>query len=76
LTIPPDIIPAGRSFSKVITPLKLLAGEPIGGKSKLAGKITPGLIPNGKSGILLFIRQNDNQIKEHLTVDISEKKLQ
>ena len=76
LTIPPDIIPAGRSFSKEITPLKLLAREPLSGKSKLAGKITPGLIPNGKSGILLFIRQNDNQIKEHLTVDITEKKLQ
>ena len=74
-TIPPDIIPAGSSFSKEITPLKLLAREPLSGKGRDAGKITPGLIPNGKSGILLFIRQNDNQIKENLTVDITEKKL-
>ena len=76
MTIPPDIIPAGRSFSKEITPFKLLACEPLSGKSKPADKITPGLIPTGKSRILLFIRQNDNQIKENLTVDFTEKKLQ
>jgi len=76
LTIPPDTIPAEHSFSKEITPLKLLAREPLTGRGRLAGKITSGPIPNGKSGILLFIRQNDNQIKENLTVNITEKKLQ
>ena len=76
LTILPDIIPAGHSFSKEITPLKLLAREPIIGKGRLAGKITSGPIPNGKSGILLFIRQNGNQIKENITVNITEKTLQ
>jgi hypothetical protein len=76
LTLPPDIIPAERTFSKEITPLKLLAREPLTGSSKLAGKITSGPIPSGKSGILLFIRQNSNQIKENLTVNITEKKLQ
>jgi hypothetical protein len=76
LTIPPDIIPAGHSFSKVITPLKLLAREPISGKSNQAGKITSGPIPNGKNGIFLFIRQNNSQVKENLTVNITEKTLQ
>jgi hypothetical protein len=75
LTIPPDIIPAGHSFSKEITPLKLLAREPITGKGNQAGKITPGPIPNGKNGIFLFIRQNGNQIKENITVNITEKTL-
>lgn len=76
LTIPPDIIPAGHSFSKEISPLKLLAREPLTGKGTKAGKITSGPIPNGESGILLFIRQNGNQIKEKITVNITEKTLQ
>jgi len=76
LTISPDIIPAGQSFSKEITPLKILAREPLIGKGKQPGKISPGPIPNGNNGILLFIRQNDNQIKENITVNITEKTLQ
>jgi len=76
LTIPPDIIPAGHSFSKEITPIKLLAREPLTGKGKQASKITPGPIPNGKNGIFLFIRQNGKQIKENITVNITEKTLQ
>jgi hypothetical protein len=76
LTIPPRIIPAGQSFSIEITPFKLLAREPITGRGKQAGKITPGLIPKGQNGILLFISQNGNQIKEKMTVKITEKTLQ
>jgi len=76
LTIPPDIIPSGQSFSKDISPLKFIAREPLTGKGRNVGKITFGLIPNGKNGILLFIRQNGNQIKEKLTVNITEKTLQ
>jgi len=76
LTISPDIIPSGHSFSKKISPLKLLARAPLTGKGNQAGKITPGPIPNGKNGIFLFIRQNGNQIKEKMTVNITEKKLQ
>jgi hypothetical protein len=76
LTIPADIIPAGESFTKDITPLKLLAREPITGKGAKAGQITTGPIPTGESGIFLFIRQNGNTIKEKMAVKISEKKLQ
>ena len=75
LTIPPDIIPAGQSFTKDITPLKLLAREPITGKGAKAGKITSGPIPTGESGIFLFIRQNGNTIKEKMTVKITEKEV-
>lgn len=76
LTIPPDVIPAGQSFTKDITPLKRLAREPITGKGVKAGKITPGPIPNGENGIFLFIRQNGNTIKEKITVKITEKEVQ
>jgi hypothetical protein len=76
LTIPPDIIPSGQSFTKDITPLKLLAREPITGKSIKAGKITSGPIPTGKNGIFLFVRQNVNMIIEKITVKITEQKIQ
>jgi len=75
LTIPSDIIPAGQSFTKDITPLKLLAREPVTGKGAKAGKITSGPIPTGESGIFLFIRQNGNTIKEKMTVKITEKEV-
>ena len=75
LTIPPDIIPSGQSFSKEISPLKLIAREPLTGRGRNAGKITPGLIPSGESGILLFIKQNDTPIKEKMAVKITEKTL-
>jgi len=75
-TIPPDTIPAGQSFTKDISPLKLVAREPLTGKGAKAGKITSGPIPAGESGIFLFIRQNGNTIKEKITVRITEKEVQ
>jgi hypothetical protein len=75
-TIPPDTISAGQSFTKDISPLKLLAREPLTGKSAKAGKITSGPIPKGESGIFLFIRQNGNSIKEKMAVKITEKEVQ
>ncbi|MBW2603093.1 MAG: hypothetical protein JRE28_02100 [Deltaproteobacteria bacterium] len=74
-TIPADIIPAGQSFTKDISPSKLLAREPLMGKGAKAGKITTGPIPNGKNGIFLFIRQNGNTIKEKISVNITEKEV-
>ena len=76
LTIPPDVIPAGQSFTKDITPLKRLAREPITGKGVKAGKITPGPIPTGENGIFLVIKQNGNTIKDKITVKITEQKVQ
>ena len=75
-TIPTDTIPAGQSFTKDISPLKLVAREPLTGKGAKAGKITSGPIPTGESGIFLFIKQNGNTIKEKITVKITEKEVQ
>jgi len=75
-TIPPDVIPAGQSFSKDITPFKLLAREPLTSKGAKAGQITTGPIPNGNNGIFLFIKQNGNTIKEKMAVKITQKEVQ
>lgn len=75
-TIPSDIIPAGQSFSKRISPYRLLARAPLARNEKNAGEISSGPIPNGENGILLFIIQNGNTIQEKLTVKITETAVQ
>lgn len=78
LTIPHDIIPAGNTFSKVISPYKLLALAPIRdtGKGLAESGINPGIIPNGKNGILLVVRQNGKEVVEQMSVSIVESKVQ
>ena len=76
LTIPPDVIPAGQTFTKEISPLKLLARAPLTSRSANAGKITTGPIPTGESGIFLFIRQGDKTIDEKMAVKITRKEVQ
>ncbi len=75
-TIPPDIIPAGQSFSKRISPYRLLARAPLARNDKNAGEISSGPIPNGENGIVLFVRQNGDTIQEKLTVKITETAVQ
>jgi len=78
LTIPPNIIPAGDTFSKVISPYKLLARAPIrdSSKGKAESNIMPGIMPNGKNGILLVVRQNGKEVVEQMSVIIVERKIQ
>jgi len=70
LTIPPDIIPAGNTFSKVISLYKLLARAPIrdGSKGKAESGIIPGIKPNGTNCILLQLRHyyQKPQVANHL----------
>ena len=75
-TIPPDVIPAGQSFSKRISPYRLLARAPLARNDKNAGEISSGPIPDGENGIVLFVRQNGNTIQEKLTVNITETAVQ
>jgi len=76
LTIPHDIIPAGETFSKVISPYKLLARAPIrdSSKNKAESSIMAGIIPNGKNGILLIVSQNGKEVVEQMSVSIVESK--
>ncbi len=72
LTIPADTIVSGQNFSKTISPFKLLARAPI--KDRYTDKpiISPGIMPNGKNGIHLVIRQNGKEIIEKISVNIEE----
>jgi hypothetical protein len=74
-TIPPGIIPAGQTFTQEIGPLALVARGPLGGKGAEAGKITFGMIPSGKSGILLVIGQKGKTLEEKIMVKISQRQV-
>jgi hypothetical protein len=76
LTIPAEKIVSGQSFSKIISPFKLLARAPI--KDRYTDKpiISPGIMPIGKNGIYLVVRQNGKEITEKMSVNIKEKEVQ
>jgi hypothetical protein len=76
LTIPADKIVSGQSFSKVISPFKLLARAPIKDRYTDKPVISPGIMPIGKNGIYLVVRQNGNEITEKMSVNIKEKEAQ
>ena len=76
LTIPADIIPAGHTFSKVISPFKLLARAPIRERDISEPAIRPGIMPTGENGILLVVMLNGKEIVEKMSVNITEKKVQ
>jgi hypothetical protein len=69
---PPDTVYAGGDFSRIIVPLKLVAWNPIrSGSQNLA--FTPGPLMEGRNGIDLIMRQDNQQVKERITVDIKTK---
>ncbi|MBW1766975.1 MAG: hypothetical protein JRJ02_09715 [Deltaproteobacteria bacterium] len=72
-TIPADIILAEGILLKEILPYKLLVRAPLSSKAYEAGKISPGLIPAGKNGILLVVRQDGKKIVEKMTINIEKK---
>lgn len=77
-TIPPDIVPPNGTFSKSISPFKMLARAPIGDRSTgmSSSEINPGILPNGKNGMLLVVRQEGKEIVEKLTIIITERTVQ
>jgi hypothetical protein len=76
LTIPMDTIASGQTFSKIISPFKLLARAPIKDRYTDKPVISPGIMPIGKNGIYLVVRQNGNEITEKMSVNIKEKEAQ
>lgn len=70
-SVPPDIIPPGNTFSRVIFPHKKLAYAP---GYQRGWKLQGGLIPEGENGIDLVVKQNGKVLKHRITVRIVEQK--
>ncbi len=74
LTIPPDIVPARGTFSKEISPYRLIGRAPFR-EGINEPSISPGPDPTGQSGILLVVRQIGKEIREKVKISITEKVL-
>lgn len=73
-SIPPDVVPAGGSFSKEVFPLRTIAFLPRTEKPE-AGRLgfEPGILPGGENGIRLILRQNGRKWQEIITVRLMTK---
>jgi hypothetical protein len=71
-TIPADTILGGHTFSKVISPYKLLARAPLRDPRIEAteSSIYPGILPAGENGMVLVIRLNGKELVEKITLTI------
>ena len=71
-TIPSDAILAGVTFSKIISPFKMLARPPLRDSDVEATGSTmyPGILPTGENGILLVVRQNGKEVVQKITLTI------
>ena len=76
-TIPPDKIAAGSVFVKEIAPIKLIAWAPIRDSSVREGEtgISPGKLPAGENGVLLFVRQDGQEIRQNVTVNLKYEEI-
>ena len=72
-TIPEDIVPAGGIFLKEIAPYKMLARAPLRSRERKEGEKTIkfGPLPAGENGILLVVRQDGQEIREKIVVNIN-----
>ena len=75
--IPPDIIPGGSRFEKMIFPVKLVAFAPVQDDTLRDGGpgIFPGPMPEGENGISLVVNQGGNKITEKLVFVIAAQSM-
>ena len=66
---PPDEIAAGKTLSKDIFPLKLIAWRRGPGFANLPA-FSPGPVPDGQNGILLIVNRNGERVLEKINVTI------
>jgi hypothetical protein len=72
--IPNEVIPAGKTFSRQIMPLKTLAYRSRKEVYKIGqSRFFPSVLPNGNNTVALFMVQGTRQWKELLTVRIGTR---
>ncbi len=61
-TIPPDIIPAGKSASRIVMPATRIAWNPIHEKTAEGRGISPGILSEGEHGIRLNLLRGGDPV--------------
>jgi hypothetical protein len=70
LSIPDEVVAPGAKFTKNISPFSMVAKSPL--KSSKDKTYSPGILPNGRNGINLAIKQGGKGFVEKLSFVISE----
>ena len=68
--LPPDIVPASGTLTKVISPLNMVAWKPLKTPHYDTPGFSRGLIPEGDNGIFLVVRQDEQEIQGKITLTI------
>ena len=67
---PSDFIPAGDTFLKIITPVRLIAWQAFTPGFRDKPSFSAGPVPEGENGIDLVVKQNDKVYRIQMTVVI------
>lgn len=72
--VPLEPIAPGGQLERNLMPMRLIAWTPIKERKANARGISPGMLPAGKNGILLSLRQAENRMTIPLSVFLSLEK--
>lgn len=71
--LPPDLVSAGSTFTKIISPLKMVAWKPLKTQHSDTAGFSRGPIPAGENGIYLVVMQDGKEIRAKITLTIAVK---
>jgi len=67
--IPPEVVPAGATFTQEIFPLRTIAFLPSSETPKQGQRgFAPGILPSGENGILLVLGRNGQESRQKLSL--------
>jgi hypothetical protein len=71
--LPPDLVSAGSTFTKIISPLKMVAWKPFKTRQVNTPSFSRGPLPEGENGIYLIVNQDGKEIRSKITLTIVVK---
>ncbi|MHC4476638.1 MAG: hypothetical protein ACYTEL_13395 [Planctomycetota bacterium] len=71
--LPPDLVSAGSTLIKTISPLKMVAWKSLKTRHADTASFSRGPIPAGENGIYLVVSQDGRQVREKITLTIRFK---
>jgi hypothetical protein len=71
--LPPDIVAASSTLTKIISPLKMVAWKPLKTRHVDTPGFSRGPLPEGENGIYLVVSQDGQEIRAKITLTIHVK---
>jgi hypothetical protein len=71
--LPSDLVSAGSTLTKIISPLKMIAWKPLKTRHVDTAGFSRGPLPEGENGIYLVVSQVGQEIRAKITLTIALK---